>query len=185
MHVEWVISPPWGDDVESSLEVKDRRRPAIRPGQQVNFVLLEPHLIPPFDTITSVAVVPFTPDGRIVAALLDRGVDLPGGHVQETERTIEETARREVMEEVGITLKDLFAVNVIQSDYYGNTPEDLTYMVILTAFVDEFQPFTPNLESKGRLVLDIEDFLAQYTAGDLERMRNMVMAAHIRLFDSA
>src|ERR1043166_6581527 len=119
MHVEWVISPPWGDDVESSLEVKDRRRPAIRPGQQVNFVLLEPHLIPPFDTITSVAVVPFTPDGRIVAALLDRGVDLPGGHVQETERTIEETARREVMEEVGITLKDLFAVNIIQSDYYG------------------------------------------------------------------
>lgn len=165
--------------------MKDRRRTAIAQGQQVNFVLLEPDKVPPIDKITSVAVVPFTPDGRIVAAVLERGVDLPGGHVQETEGTIEETARRETMEEVGITLKDLFVVKVIQSDYYGSAPDDLTYMIATTAFVHEFQTFTPNLESTGRLVLDIEDFLAQYTAGNPEWMRSLVMAAHARLFGVA
>ncbi|HEY7355282.1 MAG TPA: NUDIX domain-containing protein [Ktedonobacterales bacterium] len=165
--------------------MKDRRRTAIAPGQQVNFVLLEPDRVPPFEKITSVAVVPFTPEGRIVATVLDRGVDLPGGHVQETENTIEETARREALEEAGITLKDLFVVKVIQSDYYGSAPDDLTYMITLTAFVDAFQPFIPNPESTGRLVLDIEDFLAQYTAGGREWMRSMVMAAHARLFGGA
>jgi len=165
--------------------MKDRRRTVIRPGQQVNFVLLEPDRVPAFEKITSVAVVPFTLEGRIVATVLDRGVDLPGGHVQETENTIEETARREAMEEAGITLKDLFVVNVIQSDYYGSAPDDLTYMMILTAFVDEFQPFTPGLESTGRFVLDIEDFLTQYIARDREWMRSMVTAAHARLFGGA
>lgn len=165
--------------------MKDRRRATIRPGQQVNFVLLEPLTVPALEKITSVAVVPFTPEGHIVAAVLDRGVDLPGGHMQEAENTIEETARREVMEEVGITLKDLFVIKVIQSDYYGSAPDDLTYMIILTAFVQELQTFTPNLESTGRLVLDIEDFLAQYTAGDREQMRSLVVAGHARLFGQA
>src|ERR1051326_868788 len=122
--------------------MKDRRRTAIKPGQQVNFVFLEPDTLPALEKITSVAVVPFTPEGRIVAAVLERGVDLPGGHMQETEQSIEETARREVMEEVGVTLKDLFVFKVIQSDYYGSAPDDLTYMIALTAFVDEVQPFT-------------------------------------------
>ena len=105
--------------------------------------------------------------------------------MQETETTIEETARREVMEEVCVTLKDLFVVKVIQSDYYGSAPDDLTYMIGLTAFVHEFQAFTPNLESTGRLVLDIEDFLAQYIAGDREQMRSLVVAGHARLFGRA
>ncbi len=162
--------------------MRDRRRTVIKPGQPVNFVLLEPDALPPFEAVTSVAVVPFTPEGKIVAAVLERGVDLPGGHVQETERTIEETARREVLEEVGVTLKALMVAKVIQSDYYGSAPEDLTYMITLTAFVEEFLEFTPDLESKGRLVLSIEEFLAQYTAGDVEWMRSLVMAAHARLF---
>jgi hypothetical protein len=110
--------------------MKDRRRTAIKPGQQVNFALLEPHTMPPLDAITSVAVAPFTPEGRIVA-------------------------------------------------------DDLTYMIIFTAFVHEFQPFTPNQESTGRLVLDIEDFLAQYTAADRGLMRSLVTAAHARLFGGA
>ncbi len=162
--------------------MRDRRRTEYRPGELVNFVLLEPDVLPPFEKITSVGVIPFTQDGKIVAALLERGVDLPGGHVQETEQTIEETARREVLEEVGVTLKELTVVKVIQSDYYGSAPEDLTYMLTLTAFVDEFLEFTPNLESKGRLVLSIEEFLAHYMAGDVERMRSMVLAAQARLF---
>ena len=162
--------------------VQDRRRTEPRPGQPVSFVLLEPDVLPAFDKITSVVVVPLTPDGRMVAALLDRGVDLPGGHVLDTERTIEEAARREVMEEVGITLKELIAVKVIQSDYYGSDPELLTYMVLLTAFVASFEEFAPSLESQGRRILSTEEFLAQYTAGDSAWMRSLVLSAQARLF---
>jgi 8-oxo-dGTP diphosphatase len=115
-------------------------------GQMSNIVPLGAAFRPPFDKVTSVGVVPFTDDGLIVAALLQRGVDLPGDHVQEGERTIEEVARREALEEAGITLREVHVAEVLQSDYYG--PDDLTYMVLTTAFVDEYRPFAPNEESQ-------------------------------------
>ena len=145
-----------------------------------NIVPLGATFHPPFDKVTSVAVVPFTDEGLIVAALLQRGVDLPGGHVQEGERTIEEVARREALEEAGITLREVHAAEVLQSDYYG--PDDLTYMVLTTAFVDEYRPFAPNEESQGRLTLSVEEFLERFTAGDVEGMRHLIAAAHTVLF---
>jgi len=73
----------------------DRRRTDVAAGRVVNFLPREKGFMPPFDAVTSVSVVPFTDDGRLVAVLLDRGIDLPGGHVQEGEQTVEEVARRE------------------------------------------------------------------------------------------
>ena len=124
-------------------------------------------------------VVPFTDEGLIVTALLQRGVDLPGGHVQDGERTIEEVARRKAIEEAGITLREVHAAEVLQSDYYG--PDDLTYMVLAPAFVDEYRPFTPHEESRGRITLSVEEFLGRYNAGDVEEMRHLI-AAHTVLF---
>src|SRR5919201_7164148 len=92
---------------------KDRRRTVVVRGQMGNIVPLGAAFRPAFDQVTSVGVVPFTDEGLIVAALLQRGVDLPGGHVQEGERTIEEVARREALEEAGITLREVHAAEVL------------------------------------------------------------------------
>ena len=100
--------------------------------------------------------------------------------MQEGERTIEEVARREALEEAGITLREVHVAEVLQSDYYG--PDDLTYMVLTTAFVDEYRPFAPTEESQGRITLSVEEFLARYTAGDVEGMRRLIAAAHTVLF---
>jgi 8-oxo-dGTP diphosphatase len=158
-------------------EPRDRRRTVLREGQAVRFVHLGSGFVPPFEQVTSVCVVPFTADGKIVAALLDRGPDLPGGHVQEHERTPEETARREALEDAGITLGDLVVAQVVQSDYYGSAPDELTYLIAMTGFVVELRPFSGSLESRGRALLGVEDFLAQYRAGDRDQMRRLVLAA--------
>jgi len=67
--------------VEKGARMTDRRRTDVAAGQVVNFVLRGRGFMPPFDAVTSVSVVPFTEDGRIVSVMLDRGIDLPGGHV--------------------------------------------------------------------------------------------------------
>ncbi len=59
----------------------DRRRMEVAVGQKVTFVSLRAAFSPPFEQVTSVSVVPVTSDGRLVATVLDRGVDVPGGHV--------------------------------------------------------------------------------------------------------
>jgi len=155
----------------------DRRRTDVATGRVVNFAPREKGFMPSFDAVTSVSVVPFTDDGRLVAVLLDRGIDLPGGHVQEGERTVEELARREAYEEVRIALRNIQVATVIQSDYYGSAPKDLTYMVQVTAFVDHLHPFTPTEESSGRVVVDVDLFLDRYTAGDKGLMRHIIDAA--------
>jgi len=175
-------SLPAGQWFYMGVTVKDRRRTIVGVGQVVNFVPLSADFMPPFDKVTSVSVVPFTADGQIVAAILERGVDLPGGHVQEGERAFDEVARREAYEEAGITLRDVRVAQVIQSDYYGSAPDDLTYMVQATAFVDAFADFIPTDESSGRVMLSIDEFLRRYIAGDTEMMRRIVAAAHEVLF---
>ncbi len=160
---------------------RDRQRTDVADERVVTFVQLGPDFVPPFEQVTSVSVVPFTADSRIVAALLERGVDLPGGHVQEGETSVEQVARREALEEAGIGLRDIRVALVIQSDYYGNAPEDLTYMVMVAARVDAYHEFAPNEESSGRVVLDGEEFLRRYTAGDTQAMRRIIAAARTAL----
>lgn len=123
---------------------------------------------PPFDKVTSVAVVPIdTSSSRVVAVhLFDRGLDLPGGHTQERDESPLDTARRECAEEASIRIGDPVLVDVIESDFYGTAPEDLTYMLIYSAGVIELLPFTPNEESADRVLVRPSDFLQGYTGGD-------------------
>ena len=145
----------------------DRQRVDHEAGQQSTFTFLAPAAgLPPLEKVTSVGVVPFDENGCIVAAKLDRGVDIPGGHMHVGERTFTATARRECMEEAFITLGELDIACVIQSDYYGSAPDQLTYMIIMTGPVATFEAVVPNEESQGRVVLPVADFLAQYTAAD-------------------
>lgn len=115
----------------------------------------------------------------MVVADLERGLDLPGGHTRLHERSGEETARREAWEETRI-IDDLVSIEVIESDYLG--ADDLTYMVIYTARVRRLAPWTPgDDESRGRLLLRPEEFLARYTAGDRSLMTHLVTTAQAHI----
>lgn len=156
-------------------EYLDRRRTQVIKGKDVTFTLLDPAAIaPPLEKVTSVAVVPFDRDGNIVTALLERGPDIPGGHMQVGETSLEETVRREAFEEAFITLGKIETACVIQSDYYGATDDKLTYMVVMTGSVGKFHPETPNEESAGRKIMGIEEFLRDYSAGDKDLMRDIL-----------
>ncbi|OUL19481.1 NUDIX hydrolase [Nostoc sp. RF31YmG] len=166
------------------MSESDRKKTIIQAGKNVNFIDLGNTCLPAFEKITSVLVVPFTQDGLIVCALLNRGIDLPGGHVQIGEFTCEETARREVVEEVGVSLGELKLVKVIQSDYYGSEPEQLTYLVVMTGFVENILSDDYIHESLGRSIIDIDEFISQYQAGNKEDMRRIVLDAKRLVFES-
>ncbi|MFD6325520.1 NUDIX hydrolase [Streptomyces sp. NPDC058442] len=137
----------------------------------------------PWSRVTSASVVAFTPDGMLVIADLERGLDLPGGHTQRHERSPEETARREAWEETRVVLDDLTPIEVIESEYFG--ADDLTYMVIFAAGVCHLAPWTPgDEESRGRLLMTPEDFLARCTAGDHGLMAHLVTVAQAHMAQS-
>jgi len=138
----------------------DRRPVRQRRGGTTRLTFLGPTPDPPFERVTSAAVVAVADDGRLVLAALDRGPDIPGGHVQHGETAIEQTVRREAWEEVRARLGTLLPVEVVESDYFGE--DDLSYMVIRAARVTELAPWEAYHESAGRLLLTPEEFLARY-----------------------
>lgn len=156
---------------------QDRKRTVVVKGRVVNFVQIESGFLPPLHKITSVAVVPFLPDGQMVAVTLSRGLDLPGGHVQKQDYSIEATARREAWEEAKVRLGEVRVARVIQSDYYGHTPAELTYMIIVVGAVIELGDFEASMEVSGREALSTENFIARYSAGDKNEMRKIIDAA--------
>jgi 8-oxo-dGTP diphosphatase len=129
-----------------------------------------------YDTpaVTSASVVPLLPDGRIVVAVLDRGIDLPGGHVAMEDESVEETVRREALEEAGVELGPLVLATVIESDYFG--PSRLTYMLNYVAKVIGLRPASTEHEPLGRRIVSTEVFLKEYK-GDLRGMRIILKRA--------
>lgn len=134
---------------------------------------------PEFSKVTSVSVIPITEAGEIVAVRLkNRGLDIPGGHVEKHEKNPEETLHRELMEEANITVKDIKLVEVIRSNYFGNEVKDASYMLIYVAKVDEILDFTLSDEmSYERVILSPEEFIRNYRAGDQDFMHEIIKQA--------
>lgn len=170
-------------------EKPDKRRTVKRaPGEVTNFTLLlataNPGFMPDFEQVTSVSTVAFTADGRIIATEENRGPDVPGGHVQEGEETAEETARREALEEAGITLGALAYLGAIQSDHYGKEPENLTYMVMMTGIATAEGQVPAGMKKH---IMTVQEFKASLRAainkrGIAEILCSLVDAAHALLF---
>jgi len=154
---------------------QDRRPTPRRGGTRSRLTCLGPTVEPPLRAVTSAAVVAVRDDGSLLLAELDRGVDLPGGHVQHGDASAEEAARRETWEEVRAELADLILVEVVESDYFG--PDDLTYMLIYAARVRRLHPWTDGHESAGRVELAPADFLGRYQGTHPDLMRHYVTAA--------
>lgn len=127
------------------------------------------------ESVTSAAVVAYTADGRIALAQLDRGPDLPGGHIQSGDLNIEAAVRRETIEETGITLTELALACVIESDYFG--PEQLTYMLVYTAGIADVSALPAETESAGVVYLTSGEFLTQYQ-GDHRGMTYLLQQSH-------
>ncbi|CAO5231146.1 NUDIX hydrolase [Frankia sp. AgKG'84/4] len=160
--------------ISESAQNADRR--PVRAGTGgARLTCLGPVPDPPIDRVTSAAAVAITDDGRLVLAELDRGPDLPGGHVRRDEMSVDETVRREAWEEIRARLGELRPVEVIESDHFG--PGDLTYMVIRAARVRELASWVRTHESAGRLVIPPEEFLRRYRGDDPALMRHLVTAA--------
>ena len=61
--------------------------------------------------------------------------------------------------------------------YYGSEPEELTYLVVMTGFVEDILSGGYIYESSGRSIIDIDEFIAEYQAGNREYMRRIVLDA--------
>ncbi len=149
-------------------------------GKTVNFTLLEGLTLPEKAKITSVACIPYIKSEDIVVTKLERGYDIPGGHVENSDNTLLDALKRELSEEVGLIIGDsVKIIGVISSDYYGSSKEDISYMVITTTqnIIKLEDDFEPQLESLGREVMSDKNFLAYYKAGDKTLMNILVMRA--------
>ncbi|BAZ39097.1 NUDIX hydrolase [Calothrix sp. NIES-4101] len=160
--------------------MSDKRRISATQARHANFNLIrttEPindFQAIDFEQITCVVVLPFTHDGNLVTVRLQRGLDIPGGHVQADETSIAQVAHRETWEEAAVTLDELYVTGIIESDYFGSQPEELTYIVVVSAFVREIQPFIPNEEALARLIIPVEEFLQEYRTTNQEMMKQMI-----------
>jgi 8-oxo-dGTP pyrophosphatase MutT (NUDIX family) len=126
------------------------------------------------ETLTS-HCVPFTSDGKIVAVnIIGRGVDIPGGHIDENESAVE-ALRRESYEEAQITIGNPILIDVWK---LSSTNEELglsekPYILLYSAHVESMQDFMANNEVSERLIMEPDDFVATYF-GDKQQARIMI-----------
>lgn len=114
--------------------------------------------MPPPDHVTAAFALAFARDRFLLTGLVQRGLDIPGGHVEPGESP-EEAMRREVYEETGARLGP---ANVLAYEHFcvlGPMPEGYpfpypdSYMVFYAAQVEAFDPLAANGEAQGRALL--------------------------------
>lgn len=152
-------------------------------GKDVTFVSMGPDVVPAFEQVTAVAAIPFTADGKLVVVnLRHRGLDLPGGHVEPDETTPLQTMNREVMEEAYMTVRTPVLAEVIRTDFFDDRP---SYIMVYGVYVDELQEFIPSEEVSERVMIEPDQFIERYEAGDKRLAKQAIARAwdllvHIR-----
>ena len=129
------------------------------------------------DTLTS-HCIPFTYDGKIVAVnIINRGIDIPGGHIDDNETAIE-AMQRETQEEAQVSVENPILVDVwrLKSTNSQLGLSKKPYLLLYTADVVSMNDFTPNKEADERLILEPKDFVMKYF-GDKQQARVMVDSA--------
>jgi 8-oxo-dGTP pyrophosphatase MutT (NUDIX family) len=134
--------------------------------------------IPNSLSILSAHCVPFTDDRKIVAVdIVGRGIDIPGGHLEDNESAID-ALRREIKEEAEITIDTPILVDVWQlssnNEQLGLSTKP--YLLLYSATILSIGEFTPSAEVTKRLILSPEDFIANYF-GDKGQARILVNKA--------
>jgi 8-oxo-dGTP diphosphatase len=111
--------------------------------------------LPPQELVSTALVLAFMGDGLLMTELVQRGWDIPGGHVEAGEQP-EETVRREVREETGATLGPLRPLGYHRLHLLGPRPESYRYpyptcyQAFYQAQVTDLPAFLPTAETRGR-----------------------------------
>ena len=130
------------------------------------FDFVEPEQPVSFERITAVAVIVWADNGHIVAVELQRGIDIPGGHVQLGETSVAAVAHREVVEEACVRIGAVLLVGYLKSA--------AGYIAIVTARLVELLPFTATDESRDRCIISPEVFVERYAAGNRALMSRLI-----------
>ena len=119
--------------------------------------------LPDISEIISVHALPFTVDNKVVVVnVRSRGVDVAGGHIEETDATILDALTRELIEEAEMTIKNPRLLDVLEISSSLINEGDRKYIVIYSADIDRLGDFNPNDEISERLALSAEEFSERY-----------------------
>ncbi|GHO84587.1 NUDIX hydrolase [Dictyobacter formicarum] len=123
------------------------------PKPNEGWLVLSSHL-PPSEAISTAFALAFSGDRLLLTNLIDRGWDIPGGHVEPGELA-EEAARREVYEETGATLGPLHLLGYQRLRHLCPKPEGYrypypdSYQIFYWSQVVSMDEFVPTEESQG------------------------------------
>lgn len=120
---------------------------------EVHVILDEQH--PPVELTTSALGLVFQEDRLLMPKLVERGWDVPGGHIEAGE-TPGQTFRREVYEETGAHLSKVgllgyqkFVIHAPKPDGY-KYPYPVSYQAFFWGVVSSLKPFEPTFEVSER-----------------------------------
>ena len=133
---------------------------------------------PPLDQTITAHCIPVTDDGMVVAAdVTKRGVDVPGGHIDNGE-SAEEAMRRETHEETFVTVEKPVLIDVwkLSSDDERIGLAAKPYLLLYAAKVKSIEDFVANDEVSSRLILTPSEFISEYF-GDKKQAAKMVAQA--------
>ena len=139
-------------------------------GSKIQANSLGAGFLPPLKQTLTAHCIPFTPDGNIVAInIIGRGIDIPGGHIEDGESAID-AMTRETQEEASVTIAHPELVDVwhLTSTNAKLGLTERPYIVMYVADVIFMDNFQPNDEASERLILSPDDFITQYFAGEMQ-----------------
>jgi 8-oxo-dGTP pyrophosphatase MutT (NUDIX family) len=118
--------------------------------------------LPKRSQVTSILVFAFTEIGEIVVTVNQRGVDIPGWHLEDIDNTFEDAAYRETLEETGVEIEGIIYFWKLESDYFWSKENELTYILLYATKIKKINNYNWNLESSGRKIISHIEFLNQY-----------------------
>ena len=116
-------------------------------------IVLAAHL-PPLEQTPTAFVLAFVGDQLLMTHLVERGWDIPGGHIEPGESP-EEAARREVYEETGARVGPLHLLGYQRLRLFGPKPASYrypypdSYQVFYRTTVESLEDLLPTSEVQG------------------------------------